>query len=171
MCRLPQGHLSCLFNTCANTLALSLHFGLFVLQRNTCTYTHINVQQGDPLLTPVVSETTCTSSQQISSGRATLIIRSRMKHFLLAAPCRNIFLWYKPITEQSIRALSLFLYSPGGIYCSAWLFMSSWPQTPCPASCSWAVFTIVNRQQIPWRYQRFRDITRIEMSSCSSDRR
>lgn len=83
----------------------------------------------------------------------------------LAAPCSNSFLWYDPTTEQLIHVLFVFLYSPEGIYCSARLFTSNQPQTRCPTSCSLAVFTIVHRQQIPWRRCRAGDIAHAEMSS------
>lgn len=92
------------------------------------------------------------------------------QHWLLAAPCSNISLWYKPITEQLIHALFLFLYSPEGIYCFTSLFTLKRPQTVCPTSCSPAVSTIAHRQRISWRYCRVGDIIHVEMShwACHS---
>lgn len=176
MCRLPRGPLSCLFNACANTL--SLISGLFLCL--TITRAHANARRRVSVLNSVSSESTFTSSKQLSSGNHPnhLIKPSVLAACLLltATPSFDT----EPTAEQLIHTLYflvlfLHLYSPEGSYCSAWLFTS---KKKSVLANTMLLGTVQNSSSAPdhtrtpqgWWYNANWNVT-LSLSFCSCDSR
>lgn len=140
MCRLPQGPLCCLFNTCKHTPSISV--SLFVLQR------HTNVQQRDTVLTPLNLRKHVyflKREPQVTTSSNHLI-----KNILLHLTAISSF-DIKPITEQLICTPFFYFF----------ISIQPWKGFIVPPD-SFALdiqyhaaqqrSTIVHLRQIAWRY-------------------